>query len=147
MNIMKYILLIIIGLLIAVSCSSLTPLQRQELKQARYEAQLARIKADTLSIQRTNNTYRNTGWNLWWNDPLRYNGWYNNWYSPRPIIITKRKRNGNTNNRNVNPVRGRRGSTNANRVVPIKRNQTRTRTTPNIQVRPNKGRIHKDKQK
>ena len=127
---MRYILLIIIGLLIAVSCSSLTPLQRQELRQARYEAQLARIKADTLSIQRTNNTYRNTGWNLWWNDPLRYNGWYNNWYNPRPIIITKRKRNGNNGTYN-NPSRGSRGS--STNVI------RRTRVKPNVPVKPRRG--------
>ena len=130
---MRYILLIIIGLLIAVSCSSLTPLQRQELRQARYEAQLARIKADTLSIQRTNNTYRSTGWNLWWNDPLRYNGWYNNWYNPRPIIITKRKRNGN-NTRHVNPVRGSRGSGNS-----VNRQPRRQKVKPQLPTRLRRG--------
>ena len=119
----------IIGVLL-IGCSSLTPLQRQEIRQAKHEAHLARIKADTLSIQRTDNVYRNTGWNLSWNDPFYINrwGWNNQVYRPQIVIpIKKRKRNGRNSNtsyrrsnsftkpiRKVNPtlptrVKGRRG--------------------------------------
>ena len=110
------------------ACSSLTPLHRQEIRQAKHEAHLARIKADTLSIQRTDNTYRNTGWNLWWNDPFRYNrwGWHNQVYRPQIIIpLKKKKRNGSTR---INSVRNiHRGSNSTPR-----RNVVRPKVKQNI---------------
>ena len=119
---MRNLLLILLLGLFTLGCSSLTPLQRQEVRIAKYEAKLARIKADTLSIQRTDNTYRQTGWNLWWNDPFYFNrwGWNNQIYRPQIIIPLKRKRYGN---RNINRNRSNNRSLNNNRNYSGNRNR------------------------
>ena len=102
--IVKYIFVFLFGVGVAIlftSCATTQGIERRaEIRQARYEAKIARIKADTLSIQRTDNTYRQTGWNLWWNDPFYLNrwGWNNQIYRPQIVIpLKKRKRNGRNN--------------------------------------------------
>ena len=136
----------ILGVYLFTGCSSLTPLQRQEVKIAKYEAKLARIKADTLSIQRTDNTYRQTGWNIWWNDPFRFNrwGWHNQVYRPQIIIpLNRRRNNGNYNRNNTRPSRtvpnnrsNVRGSRGQNRPVVKPRQTVRP---PSLPVRKRRG--------
>ena len=97
---MRRVLILIIGALIAISCSSLTPFQKHQLRQSKIEARIARAKADTLSIQRYDNTPFFWGGGLF-RDSWFYNGY--NGYRPQIIIPIRinRKRHGNIHNNNI----------------------------------------------
>ena len=102
-------------------------IHKQEIKAAKAAAELARVKADTLSVHRSTVQH--------YNDPYYFNrftagfqGRY--FYQPYPIII--RRSYGNNNNRYVNPVRRNRGN---NRNTPVVRPQRPKNNTARRPVR------------
>ena len=124
---MRYILLIIIGLLITVSC---------KVYQVDYNT-LPDEDKDRLRRSSNSHVRIQSGWianPFYWDNGYygNWNGWnYNRFYSP--AIIIKRQRNGN-NTRNVNPVRGSRGASNS-----VNRQSSRPKVKPQLPTRLRRG--------
>lgn len=159
MRYMKTIIGLSTGLLIGVllvGCSPTQQLLRQERQIAKQEAALKRIKADTLSTQRTNinttgfglglgfgaglfNPYYN---NYGFGNQFIRNGWYNNYNRPRVVKIRRRYVKPNINrSRSNNRIRSNNTVRNVQvpqrKPVRVQRRPVRVQTKPvRVQRRP-----------
>ncbi len=83
-----------------IDASTLTEIEKQELTE-KIRVSPTRYNIFTgLQFRQNGLWYGVPGWNNYWGDPWRYNGWGYNQFNNTPIIIHRNKRrNGNINNR------------------------------------------------